>query len=405
MEGDTVNSPPNKKSKSDRRHFGAAIMARGGSKGIPLKNIKILAGRPLISWALQAAIDAEAFDSIWVSTDHKEIARIAGEWGAKIHNRDPKYAQDTSSALETITEFAQGHPEIDVICIIQCTSPLVHPWMLREPVRMMKEDGFDSVFAVTRKHIFRWKESGKNMATEAENLDPRQRPRRQDWNGELYENGQFYFFTRDLLNKGLLQGGKIGYYEMEPQYSVDIDTDLDWPIAEQRVTRFGYVGKEVNRDVKLAVFDVDGVITDNQVHVTLKGEEFRSYNCSDLEGLRLLKSAGIEVRLVSEDSGSSVQMIGDKTGCVMKANVTDKCKVLSEWVNDLGLQWHQVTYMGNDQSDIDAMRKSGLGAAPADAQTEVRYAARFIATNQGGRGAVRQFCDHILNISGKKDKK
>ncbi|XP_077979901.1 N-acylneuraminate cytidylyltransferase-like [Glandiceps talaboti] len=406
MDGDVASAERQvKKPKHDGRHFGAVIMARGGSKGIPLKNIKNLAGQPLITWALRAAIESEAFDSVWVSTDHSEIARIAEEWGAKIHHRDPAYAQDKSAALDTVMEFATKHPEIDIVSIIQCTSPCVHPWMLREPVRLIREEGYDSVFAVFRKHLFRWKEvKEKEEKTTALNLDPANRPRRQDWDGELFENGQFYMFTKDLLLKhGLLQGGKVGYYEMDSKYSVDIDTPIDWPIAEQRVTKYGYFGKEKNRDVKLVVFDIDGVITDNQVHVTDRGEEFRSYNCSDIEGIKLLKEAEVEVRLISEDDGSAVRLIGEKTGCVLGKGAKNKLDVVSKWVNELELQWPQVTYMGNDKSDIEVMRKVGLGAAPADAQTETRYAARYLSNQRGGRGAVRELCDHILRLTGKMD--
>ncbi|XP_077979684.1 N-acylneuraminate cytidylyltransferase-like [Glandiceps talaboti] len=398
-----------KKRKSDAEankvHIACVIPARGGSKGIRLKNIKILAGQPLISWALRAAIDSEAFDSVWVSTEHPQIARVSGEWGGKVHDRDPQYAQDKTLALDTMREFSRKHPEADFIMMLQCTSPCVHPWMLREPCRMIREGGYDSVFGVTRYHLFRWRELKKaDDEPLAENFDPIYRPRRQDWDGELFENGQFYLFSKKLLDEGVTQGGKIGYYEMDPKYSVDIDTELDWQLAEQRVTRYGYFGKDRNyRNVKLAIFDVDGVVTDNQIHVTEKGEEFRSYNCSDLEGIRLLKEAGIDVRLISESDKSTIKFVADRTGCTVEGNVKDKLDVLCRWVNELELDFSQVTYMGNDASDIDAMRKAGLGATPADAQEEARYAARYISTNPGGRGAVRQFCDHILKIADKNE--
>ncbi|XP_077980142.1 N-acylneuraminate cytidylyltransferase-like [Glandiceps talaboti] len=388
---------------SGAMHIACVIPARGGSKEIHLKNIKILSGQPLISWALRAAIDSEAFDSVWVLTEHPQIARISEEWGGKVHNRNPQYAQDKSPVAEAMKEFACYHPEADVMMMLLCTSPCVHPWMLKEPCRMMREEGYDSVFGVTRYHTFRWKELKKpGDKTTAESFDPIYRPRRQDWNGELFENGQFYIFNRKLLDRGLLQGGKIGYYEMDPKYSVDIGTELDWQLAEQRITRYGYFGKDINyRNVKLVVFDIDGVITNNQLYTSVKGNGYRSYDLRDLEGIKLLKGAGIEVRLITEDNSSAVKVLGDRVGCVTEGGVIDKLEILCQWVKELELDWSQVTYMGNDASDIDAMRKAGLGATPADAQEEARYAARYISTNPGGRGAVRQFCDHILKIAGK----
>ncbi|XP_002731200.1 N-acylneuraminate cytidylyltransferase-like [Saccoglossus kowalevskii] len=391
------------KMRKDKRHFAAVIPARGGSKGIRLKNIKLLCGQPLLSWVLRAIIDSNEFDSIWVSTENADIARVAAEWGAQVHHRSPEAAQDNTLAVDTMTEFAEHHPEVDILAMIQCTSPLLHPWMLHEPVKMIREHKYDSVFAVSRRHLFRWKEIQKpGELTVPENLNPSYRPNRQAWPGELYENGQFYMFTRELLDKRLFQGGKVSYYELPEASSVDIDTDLDWSIVEQRVTKFGYFGLEKKKNVKLVVFDVDGVITDDEIHISDKGEEFCSYHRSDLEGIKLLKKAGIEVRLLTENSNApSVRLISEKIECMLEIGVKNKVELLTKWVEELNLDWQQVTYMGNDETDIPAMRKSGLGAAPADAQTETRYAARFIATNRGGRGAVRQFCDYILRLSEK----
>uniref|UniRef100_UPI003AAB6A22 N-acylneuraminate cytidylyltransferase-like n=1 Tax=Centroberyx gerrardi TaxID=166262 RepID=UPI003AAB6A22 len=180
------------------------------------------------------------FSSVWVSTDHDEIEKVAKAWGAKVHRRSPEVSRDSSSSLETIQEFIRLNPEVDVICNIQATSPCLHPFHVKEAVEMITQQGFDSVFAVVRRHQFRWQEvkKGSGEMTKPFNIDPANRPRRQDWDGELCENGSFYLATRDLIeNKGTLQGGKMAYYEMLPEYSVDIDVDIDWPVAEQRVLR------------------------------------------------------------------------------------------------------------------------------------------------------------------------
>ncbi|KAI3375639.1 hypothetical protein L3Q82_003956 [Scortum barcoo] len=152
----------------------------------------MLAGIPLIGWVLRATLDTGMFDSVWVSTDHDEIEKVAKSLGAKVHRRSPEVSTDSATSLETIQEFVEHNPDSEE------TMPL--------------------------------------------NLNPAKRPRRQDWKGELCENGSFYFTTKDLIKKGLLQGGKVGYYEMMPEYSVDIDVDIDWPVAEQRVLTYGYFG-------------------------------------------------------------------------------------------------------------------------------------------------------------------
>uniref|UniRef100_UPI001EAF6E49 N-acylneuraminate cytidylyltransferase-like n=1 Tax=Oncorhynchus gorbuscha TaxID=8017 RepID=UPI001EAF6E49 len=223
------------KDSGEKRHIAALILARGGSKGIPLKNIKMLAGVPLIGWVLRAAVDSKQFDSVWVSTDHDDIEKVAKAWGAQVHRRSPEVSKDSSSSLDTIQEFARLNPEVEVICHIQATSPCLHPFHLKEALEMITKQGFTSVFSVVRRHHFRWQEvkKGGSVATQPLNLDPCNRPRRQDWDGELCENGSFYIYTRATIERGL-QGGKWVYYEMLPEYSVDIDVDIDWPVAEQR---------------------------------------------------------------------------------------------------------------------------------------------------------------------------
>ncbi|KAI2648572.1 N-acylneuraminate cytidylyltransferase B [Labeo rohita] len=178
---------------SGHPHRAALILARGGSKGIPLKNIKNLAGVPLIA--------------VWISTDHDEIERVAKVWGAKVHRRSPEVSKDSSSSLETIQEFIRLRPEVDIVCHIQATSPCLHPHHIKEALQMITEQGYNYVFSVVRRHQFRWEEVDKNEGRNPTplNIDVAHRPRRQDWPGELYENGSFYFSTRKTWENGLKQ--------------------------------------------------------------------------------------------------------------------------------------------------------------------------------------------------------
>ncbi|XP_022092404.1 N-acylneuraminate cytidylyltransferase-like [Acanthaster planci] len=383
-------------------HFAALILARGGSKGIKLKNIKLLAGQPLISWVLRAAIDSEEFDSVWVSTDHDEIARISEEWGAKVHRRSAEVSHDASTSIETVQEFLKYHPEVELVGQIQCTSPCLQPWHLQGPARMIRNEGYDSVFAVSRNHLLRWKEVKKaGEQTEAENFNPARRPRRQDWSGQLCENGSFYFATRELLESGLFQGGRIGYFEMGPEYSIDIDTDIDWPIAEQRVIKFGYFGKKKPHGARLVVFAADGVLTDNMLHITSAGEEFRSYNFSDSIGIKSLIAKGMTVRILSCEENVTHQKFADKLNLHLTMGCQDKVAVLEQWKKELGLDWTDIAIMGCDAPDIECLKRCGVSGCPADAQTPVQTAVHFVSKLAGGRGAARDFCEYLLLINEK----
>ncbi|XP_047241407.1 N-acylneuraminate cytidylyltransferase-like isoform X2 [Girardinichthys multiradiatus] len=335
---------------------------------------------------------------VWVSTDHDEIEKVAKSWGAKVHRRSKKVSRDCSTSLETIQEFLKNHPDVTVVCNIQATSPCLHPSHLQEALKKITEDGFDSVFSVVRRHQFRWKEvKGSNIKTKPENLDPKNRPRRQDWDGELYENGSFYFATRDLIMKeGCLQGGKVAYFEMEPQHSVDIDIDIDWPVAEQRVLRYGYFG----RGVSMMFCKVSGCLTDGKVFLSVSGEDSVSIHTRDTAGFRMLQKDDMKVvLLISKEDllmKSLIPKLETMTGCEVMTVGEDPLKDVQSVVEKNKLDWKDVAYMGNDAADASCLKLAGLSAVPADAPPEAAQAAKYTCKNAGGGGAVRDFVEHVL---------
>ncbi|XP_033465933.2 N-acylneuraminate cytidylyltransferase isoform X2 [Epinephelus lanceolatus] len=382
-------------------HVAALILARGGSKGIPLKNIKMLAGVPLLGWVVRSALDSEMFESVWVSTDHDEIEKVAKSWGAKVHRRSPEVSRDASTSLETIQEFVRLNQEIDVICNIQATSPCLHPFHLQKALKKITEEGFDSVFSVVRRHHFRWQEvkDRSGEMTKPLNLDPANRPRRQDWDGELCENGSFYFTKRDQVKAGMLQGGKVAYYEMLPEYSVDIDVDIDWPVAEQRVRRYGYFGRAMPEVVHLMFCNVSGCLTDGRIFLSVSGEEMVSVNTRDTEGIRMLQREDIEVVLLTSDLDPVTKSLEDKlakrTGCRVIQVGEEPLDVLNPIVEQKKLEWKDVAYMGSEKQDVNCLNLAGLSAVPKDAPVAMT-AAKYICHSFGGMGAMREFAEHIL---------
>nr|XP_046237027.1 N-acylneuraminate cytidylyltransferase A [Scatophagus argus] len=403
---DDVNGHPTSKRgrAAKKRHVAALILARGGSKGIPLKNIKMLAGVPLIAWVLRAAQDSNRFDSVWVSTDHDDIEKVAKDWGAQVHRRSPEVSKDSSTSLETIQEFVRLNPGIDVVCNIQATSPCLHPFHVEEALDMLSS--FDSVFSVVRRHQFRWQEVEKGGDnTEPLNLDPANRPRRQDWKGELCENGCFYFTTRELIMKGVLQGGKVAYYEMLPEYSVDIDVDIDWPVAEQRVLRYGYFGRDTPEVVRLMFCKVSGCLTDGRIFLSATGKEMVSINTRDMVGIRMLQREDVKVVLLtsSEDpvARSLALKLKKRTGCQVIQVGEEPKDNLESMVEQRKLQWKDVAYMGGDKPDVNCLNVSGLSAVPGDAPLVAANAAKYVCHSIGGKGAMREFAEHILLLKQK----
>uniref|UniRef100_A0A8C2G433 N-acylneuraminate cytidylyltransferase n=1 Tax=Cyprinus carpio TaxID=7962 RepID=A0A8C2G433_CYPCA len=341
-------------------HRAALILARSGSKGIPLKNIKNLAGFPLITWVLRAALDSE----VVVRQLHFIVSLLV--WGAKVNRRSPEVSKDSSSSLETIQEFIRLRPEADIVCHIQATSPCLHPHHIREALQMITEQGCDCVFGVSQTPVSLGGE-GKNPTSLK--IDVAHRPRRQNWPGEFYENGSFYFSTRKALETGLKQLGKIAYYEMLPEYSVDIDVDINWPVAEQRVLRFGYFGREEKAAVRLFLCKVSGCLTNGQIFTSVSGEDHVAINARDVAGIQMLQRENIEVFLISNMnellSKGLLEKVAQLTGCRLQFGEQQNGFEMEQLMKEKNLCWDEVAFMGSESEDREILSQVGLNGVPS----------------------------------------
>lgn len=213
----------------------AIIPARGGSKGIPRKNVKDLCGKPLITHIIQTAMKVGQIDRIIVSTDDKEIANIAKMSGAEVPFMRPKeLAQDDTPTLPVLLhaikylEDEEGYKP-DVVVLLYPTSPLLTSESLSDAIVDVTELGYDSVASVVDdyKHYWVWRETDYVRVSEDATKN------RQYAKSILKENGAFYISTRDLLvHENEIVGGKVRFYVMLPEETIDIDTPLDFEIAE-----------------------------------------------------------------------------------------------------------------------------------------------------------------------------
>ncbi|EDW95246.2 N-acylneuraminate cytidylyltransferase A [Drosophila yakuba] len=206
----------------------ALILARGGSKGIKLKNLAEVGGSSLLARTIMTIKNSTCFQHIWVSTDDKRIAMEAQKYGAIIHRRPEKYARDDTPSLHAISEFLDVHRSIQDFALFQCTSVFLKAKYIQEAVR--KFASHDCVFAAKRSHYLRWKVvDGELMPAE---FDLSARPRRQDWQGDIVETGMFYFSRRNLVNSGLLQNSRCSIVEIDAKDSLEIDSDHDLTLAK-----------------------------------------------------------------------------------------------------------------------------------------------------------------------------
>lgn len=220
-------------SSSTEKRWIAVILARAGSKGIKGKNVRPVAGRPLIAWSIEAALRSEVFDEVWVSTDGDDIARVADSCGAKVHRRAPLTATDEASSELGLLEFAFKHDRFDVISLIQCTSPLVVAEDFRKARALYEKARADSLVTVHTEVKFFWKyvdDPGLPYLASPANYYPYLRPRRQEAIEQKYnvENGAFYFTSREVLLKHRCRvGERSAMFHLPAERAIDIDDEAD----------------------------------------------------------------------------------------------------------------------------------------------------------------------------------
>ena len=217
------------------------IPARGGSKSIPLKNIKAINGKPLIYWTSKAAEDARCVDKIIIATENEKIKETVLNFGFKkieVYDRDPENARDESSTESVMIEYIKksGLNPDDNFILIQATSPLLKPEYIDEMYGEYVNSGADSIFSGVREKQFHWIETPQGV--NPINYDYRNRPRRQDFQGIIAENGACYINkVKNILKDNCRLSGKITVYEMPPQTGFEIDEESDWIIVEQLMLR------------------------------------------------------------------------------------------------------------------------------------------------------------------------
>ena len=245
--------------------YAAFIPVRGGSKSIPLKNIKPICGKPLVCWTIEAALGCNYIDMVYVSTDSDAIRNVVNEYSGETRlqciDRSEETATDTASTESAMLEFAERF-DFENIILIQATSPLLRSTDLTAAIEKYESGNNDSILSAVRQKRFIWEEDPEKGAS-AVNYDYMRRPRRQEFDGYLVENGAFYITSKErLLETGNRISGKIGIHEMAEETYFEIDEPSDWIVIEQFLQRQMDSEKSLELDIRLLVTDCDGCMTD-----------------------------------------------------------------------------------------------------------------------------------------------
>ena len=378
----------------------AFIPARCGSKSIKFKNIKLFCNKPLIYWNIKELNISPSIDEIIVATDCDKIEKVVKSFNiskVKIYKREEKNAKDKSSTESVMIEYLNksSYDKNDTFILVQATSPLTESKDFENALSQYINDHSDSLLTCVRTKQFIWNDNKKPI-----NYNYKKRPRRQDFNGTLIENGAFYINKVGKIQKHKNRlFGKISIYEMHEQKAIEIDEKNDWLIAENLM--YDRIANNITIKTKLFLSDVDGTLTDSGMYYSENGNELKKFNTRDGKGFELLRKVGIKTGIITSENTKLVENRAKKLKLdylYQGVENRSKLEVVLEICNKEKISINEVAYIGDDINCIDLLKNVGIAACPNDAITEVKNIKNIrVMKLKGGHGSVREFVTEILN--------
>lgn len=393
----------------------AIIPARIGSKSISQKNIRPFAGHPLLAYSIAAGLQAKMVDRVIVSTDDEQTAEIARRYGAEApFLRPAELALDATPdlpvfehALEWLEQKEGYRPEI--VVQLRPTTPFRPADCVDRGVALLRDHPeADSVRAVVPSgqnpyKMWRIHEKGYLQPLLADLQEGYNRPR-QELPPTYWQTGHLDVIrSRVIIDKRSMTGAMILPLLMDPRYTVDIDSPVDWERAEWQlahgdleIVRPGRAPRPLPEWVDMVVLDFDGVMTDNRVWTDENGRELVAANRSDGWGIARLRQAKIQVVVLSTEKNPVVAARCHKLGIEVIQGVEDKAATLQMFFQARQINPDHVIYLGNDVNDLPCFALVGCALVVADAHSKARAEADLVLRNRGGYGAVRELSDLLI---------
>ncbi|MFD5318123.1 cytidylyltransferase domain-containing protein [Streptomyces sp. NPDC127098] len=394
----------------------AVIPARGGSKGVPGKNLAPVGDAPLVTRAVRECRAARLLTAVVVSTDDPDIAAAAHAAGAEVIERPAEISGDKSTSEAAILHATDVYEErhgvtVDVVLLVQCTSP----FLTREEVDGVAAailDGADTALTVAPFHGFVWREAA-STGGQGVNHDKSYRPMRQDRPQDLLETGACYAMRADGLRVERHRFfGRTELVRTDPARVLEIDDPHDLAraralaplldggqhgLAKAGAAYAGYPDYLPTRDdVDAVVLDFDGTQTDDRVLVDSEGREMVAVHRGDGLGIAALRRAGIPLLILSTEQNPVVAARARKLRIPVLHGIDRKDLALKQWCEEQGIAPERVLYAGNDVNDLPCFDLVGWPVAVASAHDVVRGAARAVTSAAGGAGAIREIASWIL---------
>ncbi|MFJ9925896.1 cytidylyltransferase domain-containing protein [Streptomyces misionensis] len=398
----------------------AVIPARGGSKGVPAKNLAPVGGVPLVARAVRECRATRLVTDVVVSTDDQAIAAAARAAGAEVVLRPAAIAGDTATSEAAVLHAMDAHEAlhgevVDTVLLVQCTSP----FLVREDIDgvagAVVEDGADTAVTVAPFHGFVWRhdETGTGGGAGV-NHDKSYRPRRQDRPQDFLETGAAYAMDAAGFRKHLHRFfGRTELVRTDPARVLEIDDphdlararalaplfDADLPHSRHRPNGTPDGALPTADDIDAVVLDFDGTQTDDRVLIDSEGREFVSVHRGDGLGIAALRRSGLRMLILSTEQNPVVAARARKLRLPVLHGIDRKDLALKQWCEEQGIAPERVLYVGNDVNDLPCFALVGWPVAVASAHDVVRGAARAVTTVPGGDGAIREIASWILGPS------
>ncbi len=375
----------------------AFIPARGGSKSIPEKNIKSFCGKPLIFWNLQELQNSNA-DNIVVATDSEKIKNIVNSFNfskVSVYDRSNENSQDISSTESVMLEYINSInlSDTDTFMLVQATSPFTQKNHFNEGLELFEKH--DAVLSCCESKRFSWRD-GKPL-----NYDIYHRPRRQDFEGTLIENGAFYISSVSDIKKTKNRiSGDIATYKMPEFTYTEIDEPEDWIVAESLMKKF--ILKDKTPDfskIKIFLSDVDGVLSDAGMYYTENGDEFKKFCTYDGMGFQLLQKTGVKVGILTTEDRELNRRRAKKLGLDFDFHgEKDKLQIVKDLCEKENVSLDEIAYIGDDVNCFELLSNAGVSACPMNAVSKIKSIPNIIQLQKnGGDGVVREFVELILS--------
>jgi len=382
----------------------AFVPVRIGSKGIPFKNIKTFCGKPLLYWVLKSLEDTEKVDEIFLAYDDDKILEALNRFEFKklrYYRRLNENSADTSSTESVLLEFisAKELKGNDRIILAQATSPFTSSQHVSEAIEQLEKSNKQSIVTCVRQKRFIWEDKGEPL-----NYDFRNRPRRQDFNGYLVENGAFYINSiKNIIKSSCRLTEPVSIYEMPEHTFVEIDEKEDWEIAELIFKNNCLTKSNLLGFPKLFISDVDGVLTDSGMYYSNLGDEIKKFSTYDGMAFELLRKKNVKTAIITGENTTIVENRAKKLKIdFLYQGIKEKLSVVEQLCNKLSISLDEIAYVGDDINDLDVLKEVGFPACPSNAVDKVKNIPKIkILNKRGGEGVVREFVDFLIEKKNK----